>query len=149
MKAALWIRVLMVTLGSFALGTDAFVVAGILPEIARDMHVTGAVAGQIEIIFSLTVAIGSPILVAFLENIAPRRLILLSLALFIVSNILAAAAINFGVLMVARVLAACGVAIYTPVAAGLVASFVPPEARGRALGLLGTGMTSSIVLGVP
>lgn len=149
MKAALWIRVLMVTLGSFALGTDAFVVAGILPDIARDMHVTGAVAGQIETIFSLTVAIGSPILVALLENITPRRLILLSLALFIVSNILAAAAMNFGVLMVVRVLAACGVAIYTPVAAGLVASFAPPEARGRALGLLGTGMTSSIVLGVP
>ena len=149
MKTDLWMRVLMVTLGSFALGTDAFVVAGILPEIARDMHVTGAISGQLETIFSLTVAIGSPILVTFLGNIPPKRLILLSLALFIASNLLAAAAMNFGILLAARVFAACGVAIYTPVAAGLVVGFAPAETRGRALGLLGTGMTSSIVLGVP
>ncbi len=39
-------RLLVLALGMFALGTDTFVVAGVLPQIAHTFHVDIAVAGR-------------------------------------------------------------------------------------------------------
>jgi len=40
------LRLLVLALGMFALGTDNFVIAGLLPEIARGFHVGIGAAGQ-------------------------------------------------------------------------------------------------------
>jgi DHA1 family inner membrane transport protein len=37
-------RAFMLALGTFAIGTDAFIIAGILPEIAEDLPTAGAAA---------------------------------------------------------------------------------------------------------
>ncbi len=50
-------RILPLVLASFALGTDAFVMIGMLPVIAREMQVTVGVAGQLVTAFSLTYAL--------------------------------------------------------------------------------------------
>jgi len=47
-------RILLLALGMFSLGTDAFVVAGVLPVIAHEMQVSEGLAGQLVTIFSLT-----------------------------------------------------------------------------------------------
>ncbi len=39
-------RLVILALGMFALGTDSFVVAGVLPQIASTYHVSIGVAGQ-------------------------------------------------------------------------------------------------------
>ena len=40
-------RLLVLTLGTFAIGTDSYVVAGILPHVARSFSVGVAAAGQL------------------------------------------------------------------------------------------------------
>ena len=40
-------RLVILALGMFALGTDSFVVAGVLPQIAGTYHVSIGVAGQL------------------------------------------------------------------------------------------------------
>ena len=47
-------RLLVLSIGMFALGTDSFVVAGVLPEIARRFDVGIGVAGQMTTIYSVT-----------------------------------------------------------------------------------------------
>ena len=39
-------RLLMLSLGMFAMGTDNFVVAGILPSVAESLHTSVSLAGQ-------------------------------------------------------------------------------------------------------
>ena len=56
-------RILPLVLASFALGTDAFVMIGMLPVIAREMQVTEGVAGQLVTAFSLTYALGTMLFV--------------------------------------------------------------------------------------
>lgn len=46
-------RILLLSLGMFALGTDALVVADVLPGIARDTGVSVGVAGQLVTAFML------------------------------------------------------------------------------------------------
>src|SRR5215472_14391042 len=53
-------RLLVLSIGMFALGTDSFVVAGVLPEIARHFDVGIGAAGQMTTIYSVTFALISP-----------------------------------------------------------------------------------------
>src|SRR5579859_3306877 len=145
----MWFRIMVLALGTFALGTDGFVIAGILPDIAHQLNISVDMAGQLVTAFSLIYALGAPVLAAAAGNIARKRLLLLSLILFVIANLLAALAANFVVLLLARILAAVGAALYTPTASAAAVSLVPAEKRGRALSLVLSGMTVSMILGVP
>ena len=59
-------RVYLLALGAFAVGTSAYVVSGMLPQVAADLGVSVAAAGQLSTAFALAYAIGAPVLaVAF------------------------------------------------------------------------------------
>ena len=51
-------------LGTFATGTESFMIAALLPGLARDLSVTLTAAGQLVTVFALTYAISSPVLSA-------------------------------------------------------------------------------------
>ena len=52
----------------FALGTDSFVVAGVLPGIARAFDISIGAAGQMASIYSITFAVLSPPIAALLRD---------------------------------------------------------------------------------
>lgn len=145
----MWFRILVLALGTFALGTDTFVVAGVLPDIAHQLNISVDVAGQLVSVFSLTYALGSPILGTFTGKMARKLLLLGSLALFVVANLIAAVATSFAVLLVARIIAACAAAVFTPTASAAAAALAPADKRARALSLVIAGMSVSLVMGVP
>lgn len=145
----MWFRILVLALGTFAIGTDSFVIAGILPDIAGGLHISLALAGLTVTVFALVYACGAPILATFTGSLERRRLLLASLAILAMANILAALATNLPVFLVARVLAAIGASLYTPTATAVATTLAPEQQRGRALALVMTGLTASTVLGVP
>src|SRR5215831_14873417 len=55
---------MVLAFGTFAVGTDAFVIAGLLPDISRSLHVDLAAAGQLVSVFSIAYALLSPVLAA-------------------------------------------------------------------------------------
>ena len=55
-------------LGMFALGVDAYVMAGILPSIAEDFRVSIGVAGQTVSVFTLCYAIAAPVFATFMSK---------------------------------------------------------------------------------
>ncbi len=142
-------RVYLLALGSFAIGTDTFVTAGVLPAIGADLHVSPATAGQLVTVFALAFAVFAPVGAALLARVPRRTLLLAALALFAAANLLSAAAPGFWTLLGTRVLAAAGAAAYTPTAAAGAAALVAPERRGRALAVVLGGITAATVLGVP
>ena len=54
-------KLLWLALGAFAVGTEGFMIAGLLPRIAGDLSVSVAQAGYLVTVFGATYAIGSPI----------------------------------------------------------------------------------------
>lgn len=142
-------RVGVLAFGTFALGTDLYVIAGVLPEIARGTRVPIALAGQLVTIFALAYALGSPLLAVASARLDRRRLLLGALVVFAAANLGAALAPDYGALVAARLLAAFAAAAYTPVATVAAVSLVAPERRGRALAMVTAGMTLAILFGVP
>ncbi|MHB1313320.1 MAG: MFS transporter [Gemmatimonadaceae bacterium] len=141
-------RVGVLAFGAFALGTDLYVIAGVLPEIARGTRVPVALAGQLVTIFALAYALGSPLLAVAGARLNRRRLLVGALGVFAAANLGAALAPSYGVLVAARLLAALAAA-YAPVATVAAVSLVAPERRGRALATVTAGMTLAILFGVP
>src|SRR5215471_4334642 len=89
-------RLLVLALGSFAMGTDSFVVAGVLPEIAHYYNVSIGAAGQLTTIYAVTVALLAPMIAALAANVPRKQLLLAGLALFVVANLATAISPTFG-----------------------------------------------------
>ena len=53
-------RLIVLAAGMFAVGTDSFVVAGILPQVAASLGVSIPLAGQMVTLYALSYAILSP-----------------------------------------------------------------------------------------
>ncbi|GGX84323.1 MFS transporter [Streptomyces hiroshimensis] len=143
------LRLLLLALGTFAVGTDTMVMAGILGRIAGDLGVSVPAAGQLVTVFALSYALLAPLLAAATARWPRRRLLLAALAVFTAANALSALAPDYPTLLATRVLAAAGAALYTPNASAAATALVPPERRGRALATVLGGMTAATALGVP
>ena len=143
------LRILVLTLATFAIGTGTFVVTGLLGSVAEEFSVPVESAGHLVTVFAIAYAVGSPILVTLTERVPRRMLVVAALVLFALANGAAAAAPSFGLLLAARVAAALGAAVLTPVAAAVAADLAAPEKQGRALSLVIGGMTVAWVVGIP
>lgn len=128
--------VVILAMGTFAVGTDAYTIAGFLPELAQSLGVTKAVAGQSLTVFAVSYAVMSPILASLTTKLPRRPLLIGALVLLSVANVLGALSSTLWQLLGARVVAAMGAAIYTPNAGAVAARLVSPEQRGQALSIV-------------
>ncbi len=143
------LRLLVLALGTFAIGTGSFVFAGLLGGVAEDLSVSVATAGQLITSYAIVYAVGSPVLVTITSGVARRRLLLLSLVVFAAANVAAVVISSFGPLLISRVVAACGAAIFTPTSALVAATLAAPEKRGQALSIVTGGLTVAFAFGIP
>ena len=141
--------VFWLVLAAFAIGTEAFVIAGLLPVIAADMQISAAAAGQLVTAYALAYAVGSPILSVTFNNLDRKHVLALALSCFIAGNLLAVASPGFPLLMASRVLMALGAGLCMPTAIGVAVAVAAPERRGRAIALVTSGLTVATVVGVP
>jgi predicted MFS family arabinose efflux permease len=143
------LRLLVLALGTFAIGTGSFVFAGLLGDVAEDLSVSVGTAGQLITLYAVVYAIGSPVLVTLTGAVARRRLLIFSLSVFVGANVAAVVLSSFGPILASRVLAACAAAVFTPTTAVVAASLAEPEKRGRALATVTAGLTVAFAFGIP
>jgi predicted MFS family arabinose efflux permease len=139
----------VLALGTFAVGTDIFVIAGFLPSMAESLYASTAEVGQSVTAFAISFAVLAPILAAATANIPRRTVLIGALIILCVANIVSAAAVNLAMLLASRIFASVGAAIYTPVATAVSAAMVRPDQRTRAMAIVGAGLAISTALGVP
>jgi MFS transporter, DHA1 family, inner membrane transport protein len=141
--------VAVLAVGSFALGTDSFVLAGILNQIARGVHSSTGAAGQVITVFALTYALSAPFLAAFTSKLPRKPLMAAALTLFVLANVASALSTTLPLLLATRVAAGLGAALYTPNASAAAAALAGPKRRGQALAVILGGLTVGTVFGVP
>ncbi|MFD1938203.1 MFS transporter [Nonomuraea mangrovi] len=144
-----WPSVAALAIGAFAIGTDMFVVAGILNGIAHDLGVTAGTAGLTVTAFALTYATGAVLLSALLGARPLRHVLLGSAVLFGTFSVLSAVAPTLPALLAARVLGALAASVYVPAAGAAAVAAVPESHRGRALGVIVGGASAALTLGAP
>lgn len=138
-----------IALGTFATGTESFMIAALLPGLASDLSVTLTTAGQLITVFGLTYAVSSPVLSTLTAGIGRRNLLLISMVAFALANFFASTATDFWQLLAARILLAAAAGLYVPNASALAGAIVAPERRGTALAIVNGGTSVAVALGVP
>jgi MFS transporter, DHA1 family, inner membrane transport protein len=142
-------RLLVLVVGMFALGTDSYVVAGVLPQISVAFDISISAAGQMTTVYALTYALSAPTIAALAASVSRKGLLLSGLGIFVVANLATAAAPSFALALLSRIFAGVGAAIFSPLATGAGSMLVPPERRGFALSVTLSGLTAATALGSP
>lgn len=134
--------------GTLGLGIAEFVMMGILPDVATDLHISIATAGHLISAYALGVCVGAPVLI--LARKYPLKYILMGLVVMImVGNTCAALAPNFWVMMLARFLSGLPHGAYFGVAS-IVAEKLADKGKGsQAVSIMIAGMTVANLFGVP
>ncbi|MFD0676372.1 MULTISPECIES: MFS transporter [unclassified Paenibacillus] len=137
------------TLGAFAIGMTEFIIMGLLPDVASNLHVSIPSAGLLITGYALGVAVGAPFITIATHRMQRKTLLILLMLIFITGNVLAALAPNYEILMVARIVAALTHGSFFGVGSVVAAELVPKEKRAGAIAIMFTGLTLANILGVP
>ena len=145
MQTRLW----SLTLGNFAIGTGVMIVPGMLNELSADLAISPAQVGMLISAFAMTICVTGPFLAGWTSAIERRKLLTASLALYAAMHWIAALSPGYHALLAARMLTALGAAVFTAQAAATAGLMVPPEVRGKAIGLVFLGWSIAAVVGTP
>ncbi len=143
------LTLLALAISAFAIGSTEFISVGVMPMIVDAFHISLATAGLTVSVYAAGVMVGAPLLTTITSRIPRKTLILLIMTVFILGNLLTAAAQNFTVLLMGRVVSALAHGIFMTVATVIAANVVPVNKRASAIATMFTGLTVATVTGVP
>lgn len=132
-----------------AVGTQSFVFAGLLSELASDLGVSLGTAGLLVPASAITFALTAPLATTLISRFERKRIMVASLVVLAFCNALCALAPSFGWLFGLRIAGGVVTAFAGSLATIAVTSLVPVEKRGRAFAIVVGGLTIALVLGVP
>lgn len=142
-------RVWPLTVAAVALGIDAYVVAGILPQIATSLAVSLSAVGLGVTAFTGAYTLAGPLLSARLAKGGAASALLIALGVFNLGNVATALAPGLAVFLASRVVAGVGAGVLTAVATATAAAMAQEGERGRAMSLVTLGLSAGTVAGVP
>lgn len=136
-------------LSTFAIGMTEYVVTGLLTQFSNDLDVPISTTGLLLSVYALGVAVFGPILRMITIKFSTKRLLIVFMGIFVVSNIIAATAPNFEMLLVSRLLSATMHAPFFGLSMAVAVNISTPEKRTAAIAAVQGGLTIAIMLGVP
>ncbi|MCC8437676.1 MFS transporter [Brevibacillus sp. M2.1A] len=143
-----WV-VYTLALAVFLIGTVEYLISGIIQIVAVDLGVTTSSAGLLVTAFALSAAIGAPIIITATIYLDRKKLLLTMLGIFMLSNWLVYVSPSFEMMLVTRMIQGLSGGVATVVAMAVSTQLVEEGNRGRAIGIILMGLSSSLVLGLP
>jgi DHA1 family inner membrane transport protein len=142
------------TLGLLALATLLVITTeslpvGLLPQMARSLHVGEAQIGLLVTAYGVVVVVGAIPLSAVISRFSPRLSMTVVLTVFVVSIAATALSPNLQTALVARLVGGLAHAVFYSCSFSLATRVVSARRRGRAVALVGSGNAVALALGVP
>lgn len=108
-----------------------------LPSVMQEFNIEASLAQWVTTAFMLMSGVMIPITAFLVEKFSSKALLISSLCIFIVGTIIGAVAVNFEMLLVARITQAIGAGIIMPLMQTVLLIIFPPDQRGAAMGMSG------------
>ncbi|MFI1370854.1 MFS transporter [Streptomyces longwoodensis] len=143
------LALLALAVGAFGIGTTEFVMMGLLPDVAADLHVSLPTAGHLVSAYALGVVVGAPLLAAVTARTSRRTVLISLMVLFVAGNALSAFAPGYDSLLAARFLSGLPHGAFFGVGAVVATTMVAPERKARSVSLMFLGLTVANIVGVP
>ena len=140
---------LPLALGGLGIGFTEFVMMGLLPDIASDLHISIPKAGHLISLYALGVVVGAPVLVTIANNYPPKKILMWLMGVFAIFNILSAFAPNYNLLSVARLLSGLPHGAFFGVGAVVASRLADKGKEARAISMMFAGLTFANLVAVP
>ncbi|WP_371100114.1 MFS transporter [Streptomyces sp. PU_AKi4] len=144
-----WLAVVSVMLGIFSIVTTEILPIGLLTRIGASFTVSDGMAGLMMTMPGLLAAVSAPIVTVATARIDRRLMLCVFVLLLAVANFLAAAAPDYWLVLVSRILVGVVIGGFWSIGAGLAERLVPAESVGRATAVIFSAVPLGSVLGVP
>ena len=135
--------------GGLAIGMTEFTMMGILQDIAKDQQIEITQAAHFIALYALGVVVGAPILTIFTGKIAPKKVLIILMLLFVVFNGLFAIAPEYNTLAISRFMSGLPHGAFFGVGSVMAAQLATKGKEAQAIAFMFTGMTIANLAGVP
>ncbi|MGC6588827.1 MFS transporter [Paenibacillus sp. Dod16] len=143
------LKIYMLALISFLVGTSQFSIVGMLDQVAASASVSVSTAGQLITVFALGNAVGTPLIMIVTAKMNQRNQLLMALGIIVLGIAFMLVLPGFGFLMVSRVIIGIGTGVFVVSAYAIAAKLASPGRQGGAMSTVAMGYSSSLVFGVP
>lgn len=140
---------LILTFGTFVVGTGEFGIMGMLPEFAASLGLSASDAGHAITAYALGVVVGAPLITILGARLSRRELLLILFLLFGTANILSVVMPTPGLVEIARFITGLPHGAVMGISALVGASMVERARRGWAVGRILSGIAISTLVGAP
>ncbi len=142
-------RVVIITLlvATFVVILNETIMGVALPHLMTDLGVAASTVQWLSTAFLLTMGVVIPTTGFLLQRLPTRTVFVLAMTLFSTGTLLAALANGFFMLLVARVVQACGTAIMLPLLMTTILTLVPIERRGVVMGNVSIAISVAPAIG--
>ncbi|MFT3739268.1 MAG: MFS transporter AraJ [Breznakibacter sp.] len=143
------LRFIALAFGTLGLGISEYVMMGILPDIAKDFHISIPKTGHLISYYAIGVCVGAPLMVIFARRLPLKKILLLLMGLFVAGNLFSAMAGSYGTLSIARFVAGLPHGAYFGVGSIVASKLADKGKEGTAVAAMISGMTFANLVGVP
>lgn len=143
------LRLMTLAGAAFAYVTAEMLPVGLLSEISTDLDVTEGRVGLLLTFYAYGVAVLTLPLIGAVKTWPRRRVVVLTVATLAVSQLVAALAVNYPMLVIGRLLCAATHGVFWAVVAPVAATLVPRGQQGKAIAMVYAGTSLAFVLGGP
>lgn len=119
----------------------------IIPKFIQELGVSGSTFGYLVSAMGLTQFLFSPIAGEWSDHYGRKKIMILGIAMFSISQYIFGAAQDLWMLYLSRSISGIGIAFITPAIMAYVADITTEENRGKGLGWVGAAMSFGIVIG--
>jgi MFS transporter, DHA2 family, lincomycin resistance protein len=126
------IGILMVS--TFVVILNETIIGVALPQFLKQLHIDASAGQWLSAAFMLTMAVVIPVTGFLLQRFNTKPIFIAAMSFFSAGTLIAILAPGFDVLLIGRVVQACGTAIMFPLLITTVMELVPPATRGRTMG---------------
>lgn len=143
------LKIYLLTLLSFFVGTSQFIIAGVLDKISITLDITLSSAGQLITAFALASAIGTPILTLLIAKYSLKKQLLIAIFIFLVGAFLTPLNLGYEILVLARAITGIGTILFVVTAYVLASQLSGVGKQGSGMSYIALGFSLSQVAGVP
>jgi MFS transporter, DHA2 family, lincomycin resistance protein len=137
----------ILTVSTFVVILNETIIGVAIPQFILAFKVEASAAQWLSAAFMLTMAVVIPITGFLLQRFNTKPIFIAAMSFFSAGTLLAALAPGFDILLVARVVQACGTAIMFPLLITTIMELVPPATRGRTMGNISIVISVAPALG--
>jgi len=148
-RARTYLKLGLLAAGLFLSGTNAFVIAGLLPNLADEFNSTEASIGYSVTVYALVIAVAAPAASILLARVSRTTLIASGLVLMSAGTLITAITSSVEIFTLGRAVAALGGAVLVPTATAAGPALMPPQRAATAIAFITLGFSLATAVGAP